>query len=100
MAHTKSQGSTGNGRDSASQRLGIKRFGSEIIPAGSIIVRQRGRKYHPGINVGVGKDDTLFAKVTGRIAFHCMSGNRKKVSVTPSALVSEAVTSGVVATAS
>jgi len=84
MAHTKSQGSTGNGRDSAGQRLGVKCFEGELIPAGSIIVRQRGRKYHAGINVGVGKDDTLFAKITGKLKFQWGTGDRKKVSVIPS----------------
>ncbi|MEW6557110.1 MAG: 50S ribosomal protein L27 [Elusimicrobiota bacterium] len=83
MAHTKSQGSTGNGRDSAGQRLGIKCFDGEVIPAGSIIVRQRGRKYQPGLNVGVGKDDTLFAKINGKIKFQWISQNKKKVNVIP-----------------
>ncbi|MFH1541015.1 MAG: 50S ribosomal protein L27 [Elusimicrobiota bacterium] len=84
MAHTKAQGSTGNGRDSVGQRLGVKCFEGEVVPAGSIIVRQRGRKYHAGLNVGVGKDDTLFAKITGKIKFHWVSAYRKKVSVIPS----------------
>ncbi|MFH0947831.1 MAG: 50S ribosomal protein L27 [Elusimicrobiota bacterium] len=83
MAHTKAQGSSCNGRDSAGQRLGVKRFGGEVIPAGSIIVRQRGRKYHAGLNVGVGKDDTLFAKVTGKLEFQLVSNDRKKISVIP-----------------
>jgi large subunit ribosomal protein L27 len=69
MAHTKSQGSSRNGRDSASQRLGIKRYGGELVTAGSIIVRQRGTRFKPGLNVGIGKDDTLFAKIDGRIRF-------------------------------
>ena len=84
MAHTKSQGSTGNGRDSAGQRLGVKCFEGQIIHAGSIIVRQRGRKYHPGLNVGIGKDDTLFAKITGKLKFQWISGSRKKINVMPS----------------
>ncbi|MDD5686994.1 MAG: 50S ribosomal protein L27 [Elusimicrobia bacterium] len=84
MAHTKSQGSTGNGRDSAGQRLGVKRFEGQVIPAGSIIVRQRGKKYHPGLNVGIGKDDTLFAKVKGTIKFHWASKKCKKISIIPS----------------
>ena len=84
MAHTKAQGSSGNGRDSAGKRLGVKCFEGEVIPAGSIIVRQRGRKYHAGLNVGVGKDDTLFAKVTGKLKFQWSSGDRKKISVVPS----------------
>ena len=69
MAHTKSQGSTRNGRDSASQRLGIKRYGGEVVRAGAIIVRQRGTKFRPGLNVGIGKDDTLFAKKDGKVRF-------------------------------
>jgi large subunit ribosomal protein L27 len=69
MAHTKAQGSSRNGRDSASQRLGVKRYGGELISAGSIIVRQRGTKFKPGLNVGIGKDDTLFAKITGIVKF-------------------------------
>lgn len=83
MAHTKSQGSTGNGRDSAGQRLGVKCFEGQLIPAGSIIVRQRGRKYHAGLNVGVGKDDTLFAKVTGKLKFQWATKTTKKISVIP-----------------
>jgi large subunit ribosomal protein L27 len=69
MAHTKAQGSSRNGRDSASQRLGIKCYGGELISAGSIIVRQRGTKFKPGLNVGIGKDDTLFAKTSGVVKF-------------------------------
>jgi len=69
MAHTKSQGSTRNGRDSASQRLGVKRFGGQLVKAGSIIIRQRGTKFRPGLNVGIGKDDTLFAKISGIVKF-------------------------------
>ena len=69
MAHTKSQGSTRNGRDSASQRLGVKRFGGETVKAGAIIVRQRGTRFKPGLNVGIGKDDTLFAKISGKVRF-------------------------------
>jgi large subunit ribosomal protein L27 len=69
MAHTKAQGSSRNGRDSASQRLGVKRYGGELISAGSIIVRQRGTKFKPGLNVGIGKDDTLFAKISGIVKF-------------------------------
>jgi large subunit ribosomal protein L27 len=69
MAHKKGQGSTRNGRDSNSQRLGIKVYGGESILAGGIIVRQRGTKYHPGRNVGRGKDDTLFALVAGTVQF-------------------------------
>lgn len=69
MAHKKAGGSSKNGRDSAAQRLGLKRFGGELVKAGSIIVRQRGTKFHPGTNVGRGKDDTLFAKIAGTVKF-------------------------------
>ena len=69
MAHKKGVGSSRNGRDSHSQRLGVKRFGGELVTGGSIIVRQRGTKFKPGINVGIGRDDTLFAKVTGIVQF-------------------------------
>jgi large subunit ribosomal protein L27 len=78
MAHKKGGGSTGNGRDSAGQRLGVKAFGGQVIPAGSIIIRQRGTKFMPGKNVGLGRDDTLFAKAAGRVLFE---GSR--VSVLP-----------------
>ena len=83
MAHKKGQGATRNGRDSNSQRLGVKAFGGEVVTAGSIIIRQRGTRIHPGFNVGKGKDDTLFAKVTGKIQFENYGGDRKKVSVYP-----------------
>ena len=69
MAHKKGLGSSRNGRDSNSQRLGVKAFGGQVVPGGSIIVRQRGTRIKPGLNVGRGKDDTLFAKITGRIKF-------------------------------
>jgi large subunit ribosomal protein L27 len=69
MAHKKAGGSSRNGRDSHSKRLGVKRYGGELISAGSIIVRQRGTQVHPGENVGIGKDHTLFAKVTGKVNF-------------------------------
>ena len=69
MAHKKAGGSSRNGRDSQSKRLGVKRYGGEFITAGSIIVRQRGTKFHPGKNVGCGKDHTLFSKVDGRVSF-------------------------------
>ncbi len=69
MAHKKAGGSSRNGRDSESKRLGVKAFGGELIPAGSIIVRQRGTRMHAGDNVGMGRDHTLFAKVTGRVDF-------------------------------
>ncbi len=70
MAHKKGLGSSKNGRDSNAQRLGVKAFGGELVSGGSIIVRQRGTKIKPGVNVGLGKDDTLFAKVTGKVEFH------------------------------
>ena len=69
MAHKKAGGSSRNGRDSQSKRLGVKRFGGETVSAGSILVRQRGTKFHPGENVGCGKDHTLFAKVNGKVSF-------------------------------
>jgi large subunit ribosomal protein L27 len=69
MAHKKAGGSSRNGRDSQAKRLGVKCFGGEVVPAGSIIVRQRGTQLHPGANVGIGKDHTLFAKVTGTVQF-------------------------------
>ena len=69
MAHKKGGGSSRNGRDSASKRLGVKAYGGQLVPAGSIIVRQRGTKVSPGLNVGKGSDDTLFAKVSGRVSF-------------------------------
>jgi large subunit ribosomal protein L27 len=69
MAHKKGVGSSRNGRDSHSQRLGVKRFGGELVTGGSILVRQRGTKFRPGVNVGIGRDDTLFAKITGIVKF-------------------------------
>ena len=69
MAHKKAAGSTRNGRDSNAQRLGVKRFGGQVVRAGNILVRQRGTKFHPGENVGRGKDDTLFAKADGKVHF-------------------------------
>jgi len=83
MAHKKGQGSTKNGRDSISKRLGVKKYGGEVVRAGNIIVRQRGTKFHPGENVGRGKDDTLFAKADGQVFFHNRGGGRKFVSVEP-----------------
>ena len=80
MAHKKGGGSTKNGRDSASQRLGVKRTGGQLVKAGEIIVRQRGTKFHPGINVGKGKDDTLFAKAAGMVMFK-QRANRKYVNI-------------------
>ena len=69
MAHKKAGGSSRNGRDSESKRLGLKAFGGELVNAGSILVRQRGTRFHPGMNVGIGKDHTLFAKVTGHVKY-------------------------------
>ncbi len=90
MAHKKGGGSSRNGRDSEGKRLGIKVFGSEVVSAGSIIVRQRGTKVHPGLNVGKGSDDTLFAKVSGRVNF-AKSRGKSVVSVVeaPSAVAAD-----------
>jgi large subunit ribosomal protein L27 len=85
MAHKKGVGSSRNGRDSNAQRLGVKRFGGEVVSAGSILVRQRGTRFHPGLNVGIGGDDTLFAKVSGVVNFNQFSRSRKVVSVLPKA---------------
>ncbi|HEC79965.1 MAG TPA: 50S ribosomal protein L27 [Firmicutes bacterium] len=82
MAHKKAGGSSRNGRDSAGRRLGVKRYGGQFVSGGSIIVRQRGLKFKPGRNVGVGSDDTLFAKVSGKVVFSGCNG-RKIVSVEP-----------------
>jgi large subunit ribosomal protein L27 len=84
MAHKKAGGSSKNGRDSHSQRLGLKRHDGQLISAGTIIVRQRGTKFHPGNNVGIGKDDTLFATIDGKIKFERKSRDKKQVSVYPS----------------
>lgn len=81
MAHKKGQGSSRNGRDSKPKYLGVKRFGGEKVTAGSILVRQRGTKFHPGANVGKGGDDTLFAKIDGFVKFETKRNNRKFVSV-------------------
>ncbi|MGE5526686.1 MAG: 50S ribosomal protein L27 [Rhodospirillaceae bacterium] len=84
MAHKKAGGSSRNGRDSESKRLGVKCYGSELVPAGSIIIRQRGTQVHPGDNVGMGRDHTLFAKIEGRVEFSQKGpGGRKTVSVLP-----------------
>lgn len=83
MAHKKGVGSTKNGRDSAAQRLGVKRFGGQIVRAGNIIVRQRGTKFHPGNNVGKGSDDTLFALLDGVVKFERKDKTRTKISVYP-----------------
>lgn len=92
MAHKKGTGSTRNGRDSNSQRLGVKRFGGQVVRAGNILVRQRGTKFHPGNNVGIGGDDTLFALIDGVVKFEFKTKSRKKVSVYPVAPAVEAAT--------
>ena len=83
FAHKKGMGSTRNGRDSAAQRLGVKRADGQTVLAGNILVRQRGTKIHPGENVGIGSDDTLFAKVTGVVRFERKGRDKKQVSVYP-----------------
>ena len=83
MAHKKAGGSSRNGRDSQGQRLGVKRFGGEIVKAGNIIVRQRGTKIHAGQNVGIGRDWTLFARISGQVKFEDFGKDKKRVSVLP-----------------
>ena len=83
MAHKKGVGSSRNGRDSHGQRLGIKSYGGQVVQAGTIIIRQRGTRIHPGNNVGLGVDDTIFAKIDGKIQFERKDKKRKKVSVYP-----------------
>lgn len=83
MAHKKAGGSSRNGRDSPGQRLGVKRFGGQVVLAGNILVRQRGTKFHPGVNVGIGKDHTLFALVDGEVAFATKRQGRTYVSILP-----------------
>ncbi len=83
MAHKKAGGSSRNGRDSAGRRLGVKKFGGETVLAGNIIIRQRGTKFHPGKNVGLGKDHTIFATSDGQVKFHTGMKNRTLVSVVP-----------------
>ncbi len=83
MAHKKGVGSSRNGRDSQSKRLGVKAYGGEFVTAGSIIVRQRGTKFHPGTNVGLGGDDTLFSKIDGQIKFERKDRKRLRISVYP-----------------
>jgi large subunit ribosomal protein L27 len=86
MAHKKAGGSSRNGRDSESQRLGVKRYGGQLVLAGNIIVRQRGTEFHPGVNVGVGKDHTLFALVEGHVLFAIKGEKRRRtVSIVPAA---------------
>ena len=83
MAHKKGVGSSRNGRDSNAQRLGVKRFGGEVVSGGSILVRQRGTRFKPGENVGLGKDDTLFAKVTGQVRFEDKGRQGRFISIYP-----------------
>ena len=83
MAHKKGTGSTRNGRDSRSQRLGVKRYGGQVVKAGNILIRQRGTRVHPGNNVGRGSDDTLFALIDGIVTFEYKTRSQKKVSVYP-----------------
>jgi large subunit ribosomal protein L27 len=83
MAHKKGVGSSRNGRDSHSQRLGVKMYGGQVVKAGNILVRQRGTKFHPGFNVGKGSDDTLFAKISGILKFERKGKDRQQVSVYP-----------------
>jgi large subunit ribosomal protein L27 len=96
MAHKKGGGSSRNGRDSNSQRLGVKKFGGEVVLSGNILVRQRGTRIKPGRNVGVGKDDTLFATVEGVVVYENLRDDRKRVSVLPA---EEATTNKTVAVA-
>lgn len=81
MAHKKGGGSTKNGRDSNAQRLGVKRFGGEVVKAGNILMRQRGTKFYPGSNVGIGSDDTLFALIDGVVTFERKGRTKKAISV-------------------
>jgi large subunit ribosomal protein L27 len=85
MAHKKAGGSSRNGRDSDGRRLGVKKFGDEAVLAGNIIIRQRGTKWHPGENVGMGKDHTLFALIEGQVKFYVGRGERAYVKVVPAA---------------
>ncbi|MBW8733734.1 MAG: 50S ribosomal protein L27 [Asticcacaulis sp.] len=89
MAHKKSGGSSRNGRDSEAKRLGVKRFGGENVLAGNILVRQRGTKFWPGTNVGLGRDHTLFATATGQVKFTTKRDNRCYVSIVPVAIAAE-----------
>ena len=83
MAHKKAGGSSSNGRDSAGRRLGVKRFAGQFVKAGEILVRQRGTKFHPGDNVGLGNDHTLFAKVSGKVGFKRKAQDRRYISIEP-----------------
>ena len=83
MAHKKRQGSSRNGRDSNAQRLGVKKYDGNLVPGGAILIRQRGRRFRPGLNVGLGKDDTLFAKTAGRVRFEDHGARGRVISVLP-----------------
>ncbi len=83
MAHKKGQGSSRNGRDSNSQRLGVKKHDGNLVPGGAILIRQRGRRFSPGLNVGLGKDDTLFAKVAGKVRFEDHGARGRRISIIP-----------------
>ena len=83
MAHKKGQGSSGNGRDSNPKMLGVKKYGGQVVEPGNIIVRQRGTKFHPGENVGMGKDYTIFAQVGGKVLFERFGKSKKKIHVVP-----------------
>ncbi|WP_282605071.1 50S ribosomal protein L27 [Pelagibius sp. Alg239-R121] len=85
MAHKKAGGSSRNGRDSAGRRLGVKKYGGELVIPGNIVIRQRGTQFHPGDNVGMGKDHTIFAKIEGHVSFRQKAGGRTYVSVQPKA---------------
>ena len=89
MAHKKGVGSSRNGRDSNAQRLGVKRFGGQLVTGGSILVRQRGTKFKPGVNVGIGRDDTLFAKVTGFVTFEDKGRTGRFISIQPAEALSQ-----------
>jgi len=89
MAHKKAGGSTSNGRDSNAKRLGVKKYGGEIVTSGAIIVRQRGTRLHPGTNVGLGRDFTLFAKIDGQVTFEWALKGKRRVSVYPVEAVAE-----------
>ena len=86
MAHKKGQGSSRNGRDSQSKRLGVKCFAGELVPAGSILIRQRGTKFYPGLNVGIGRDHTLFAKIRGKVIFINKKNLSRTISIAPAVL--------------
>lgn len=88
MAHKKGQGSSRNGRDSNSQRLGVKKFDGNLVTGGSILVRQRGRRFRPGLNVGRGKDDTLFAKIAGHVKFSDHGHHGRVITIVPVAAAS------------